>query len=53
MAEAKQELEEALTAGRAELDQVTQKLIAAGLASWSGGESDERKLIVRGAAHSA
>src|SRR5438034_7964620 len=26
-------------------------MIAAGLASWSGGESDERKLIVRGAAH--
>src|SRR6202008_1712741 len=30
---------------------LTQKIIAAGLASWSGGESDERKLIVRGAAH--
>ena len=51
LAEAKTELEEALAAGRAELDQVTQKLIATGLASWSGGESDERKLIVRGAAH--
>src|SRR6202047_1794625 len=51
LAEAKTELEQALAAGRAELDQVTQKLIAAGLASWSGGESDERKLIVRGAAH--
>jgi heat-inducible transcriptional repressor len=51
LAEAKTELEQALAAGRAELDQVTQKLIAAGLASWSGGETDERKLIVRGAAH--
>ena len=29
----------------------TQKIVAAGLASWSGGESDERKLIVRGQAH--
>ena len=36
---------------QAELDQLTQKIVAAGLASWSGGESDERKLIVRGAAH--
>jgi heat-inducible transcriptional repressor len=51
LAEAKAELEKALTAGEAELDQLTQKIVAAGLASWSGGESDERKLIVRGAAH--
>jgi heat-inducible transcriptional repressor len=48
---AKAELELALAAAKAELDQLTQKIIAAGLASWSGGESDERKLIVRGAAH--
>src|SRR6516164_3466623 len=39
------------TLAQAELDLLTQKIIAAGLASWSGGESDERKLIVRGAAH--
>ena len=51
LAEAKMELEQALAAGRAELDQVTQKLIAAGLASWSGGESDDRQLIVRGHAN--
>ena len=51
LAEAKTELEKALAAGQAELDQLTQKIVAAGLASWSGGESDERKLIVRGAAH--
>ena len=36
---------------QAELDQLTQKIVAAGLASWSGGDSDERKLIVRGQAH--
>src|SRR5215471_15295408 len=41
----------AILVADAELDQLTQKIIAAGLASWSGGESDERKLIVRGAAH--
>src|SRR5215475_4418725 len=51
LAEAKTEMEKALAAGQAELDQLTQKIIAAGLASWSGGASDERRLIVRGAAH--
>jgi heat-inducible transcriptional repressor len=51
LAEARAELERALEASRAELDQLTQKIIAAGLASWSGGESDERKLIVRGQAN--
>jgi heat-inducible transcriptional repressor len=40
-----------MEAGRAELDQLTQKIIAAGFASWSGGESDDRKLIVRGHSH--
>ena len=38
-------------AGKAELDQLTQKIVAAGLASWSGGEKEERKLIVRGHAN--
>ena len=48
LAEAKGELEKALEAARAELDQLTQRIVADGLASWSGGESEERKLIVRG-----
>lgn len=51
LAEAKTELEKALETQQAQLDALTQKIVAAGLASWSGGESDERKLIVRGAAH--
>ena len=51
LAEARAELEQSLAAGQAELDQLTQKIISAGLASWSGGENEERKLIVRGAAH--
>ncbi len=50
LSEAKIELERALTAARAELDELTQKFVAAGLASWSGGDSGERKLIVRGQA---
>jgi len=51
LAEARAALESALEAQRAQLDALTQKIVAAGLASWSGGESDERRLIVRGAAH--
>jgi heat-inducible transcriptional repressor len=48
LAEAKAEVERALEASRAELDQLTQRIVADGLANWSGGESEERKLIVRG-----
>ena len=49
--EVKAEIQAKLKEGDAELDQLTQKIVAAGLASWSGGETDERKLIVRGQAH--
>jgi len=51
LAEARLELETALAHDRAELDQLTQKVIAAGLASWSGGEHEARQLIVRGHAN--
>jgi heat-inducible transcriptional repressor len=51
LAEVRGELEHARVAAQAELDQLTQKVIADGLASWSGGDGDERKLIVRGQAH--
>jgi heat-inducible transcriptional repressor len=49
--EVKAEIGARLKEGEAELDALTQKIVAAGLASWSGGESSERKLIVRGQAH--
>jgi heat-inducible transcriptional repressor len=49
LAEARVELEQARAAAQAELDQLTQKVIDDGFASWSGGE--ERQLIVRGQAH--
>jgi len=49
LAEARLELETSLTQSSAELDQLTQKVIAAGIASWSGG--DDRQLIVRGHAN--
>jgi heat-inducible transcriptional repressor len=51
LAEAKAALERALAEAQAELDHLTQKIIAAGLASWSGGEHEERRLIVRGHAN--
>jgi heat-inducible transcriptional repressor len=45
--ELRAEIETAVTQGKAELDQLTQKIISAGLASWSGGDADARQLIVR------
>src|SRR5690606_6267197 len=51
LAEVVAELEQARAAAQAELDLLTQKVVADGLASWSGGDGDERRLIVRGQAH--
>jgi heat-inducible transcriptional repressor len=51
LADLRSEIETALAQGKAELDQLTQKVISAGLASWSGGDTDERQLIVRGHAN--
>ena len=51
LTDARSELEAALVAGQAEVDQLTQKIVSAGLASWSGGDTEERRLIVRGHAN--
>jgi heat-inducible transcriptional repressor len=51
LTELRADLEGALSDGEAELDQLTQKVIAAGVASWSGGPSDDRKLIISGQSH--
>ena len=51
LAELRKEIETAVKEGQAALDQLTQKIISAGLASWSGGDSEDRQLIVRGHAH--
>src|SRR6201997_4353241 len=51
LAEARLELETALAQDRAQIDALTQKIIAAGIASWSGGENEDRQLIVRGHAN--
>jgi heat-inducible transcriptional repressor len=49
--EVKIETERTMKENKAHLDQLTQKIVADGLASWSGGDNDDRKLIVRGQAH--
>jgi len=51
LAETKAELERAIEAGKAALDALTQRVVEAGLASWSGGDGEDRKLIVRGHAN--
>ncbi len=51
LAELRNEIESTVKEGQDALDQLTQKIIAAGLASWSGGDSEDRQLIVRGQAH--
>jgi heat-inducible transcriptional repressor len=51
LAELRNEIENSVKEGQAALDHLTQKIISAGLASWSGGDSEDRQLIVRGHAH--
>jgi heat-inducible transcriptional repressor len=48
IAEARTEIERHLATARAELDALTQKVIKAGLAEWSGTRDDRKSLIVRG-----
>jgi heat-inducible transcriptional repressor len=48
--EARAEIEAEITSNRAQLDELTGRVVATGLASWSGGDGD-RSLIVRGQAN--
>ncbi len=47
-AEARQIIGKELSTAKAELDSLTQKVIKAGLAEWSGALGDRKSLIVRG-----
>ena len=49
--EARRRIEAELTAKKAELDELTTKVVQSGLAQWSGGKDDMRSLIVRGQSH--
>ncbi|TCK29976.1 heat-inducible transcription repressor HrcA [Ancylobacter aquaticus] len=48
LTELRAEVERTLAARRAELDEVTARVVESGMASWSGGEKADRRLIVRG-----
>ena len=48
MAEARDRIEKQLATARNELDELTQKVVKAGLAEWSGTLDDRKSLIVRG-----
>ena len=49
--EGRRRIETELANSRAELDELTQRMITAGLAEWSGSLDDRRSLIVRGRAN--
>ncbi|MCB1521655.1 MAG: heat-inducible transcriptional repressor HrcA [Hyphomicrobiaceae bacterium] len=51
IAEAEERIQEQLSNARAELDALTQKVIKAGLAEWSGTLDERKSLIVRGQAN--
>jgi heat-inducible transcriptional repressor len=51
LAEAKADLAAEIARARRELDGAAARLVEDGLAAWSGGEDDERALIVRGRAN--
>jgi heat-inducible transcriptional repressor len=51
LSEAKTRVEAELASAKAELDTLTQTVIEAGLATWSGALGDQKSLIVRGQAN--
>jgi heat-inducible transcriptional repressor len=51
LGEAKARVEVELASAKAELDQLTQKVVEAGLATWSGALGEQKSLIVRGQAN--
>jgi heat-inducible transcriptional repressor len=51
LGEARTRIEAELASAKAELDVLTQKVIEAGLATWSGTLGDQKSLIVRGQAN--
>ena len=51
LAELRAEIEAARDAAKRELDELTARLVEAGLASWAGARGDSQQLIVRGQAN--
>lgn len=48
LAEARKSIEQELAEKKAELDELTTRVVQSGLAQWSGGNDDNKSLIVRG-----
>jgi heat-inducible transcriptional repressor len=48
IAEARARIEQEMASARGELDELTRKVVTAGLAEWSGSLDDRKSLIVRG-----
>ncbi len=51
ISEARAVVEQELQKKKAELDELTARLVQSGLAQWSGGNEDNKSLIVRGRSH--
>jgi heat-inducible transcriptional repressor len=51
LVEGRQRIEEELAVKRAELDELTAKVVQSGFAEWSGAVGDTKSLIVRGQSH--
>ena len=51
LSEARATIERELASAKAELDRLTQKVIEAGIATWSGAQDEQKSLIVRGQAN--
>jgi len=49
--DARRYIEEELASRKAELDELTAKMVRQGLATWSGAENGDKNLIVRGRSH--
>lgn len=51
LADARRQIEAELTGRKAELDELTTKMVQQGLATWSGPDDGNKNLIVRGRSH--
>lgn len=51
LAEARQRVEAELKAKKAQLDEITARVVQSGLAQWSGGKEESRSLVIRGQSH--
>jgi heat-inducible transcriptional repressor len=51
LSEARQRVEDELKARKAQLDEITARIVQSGLAQWSGGKEESKSLVIRGQSH--